>query len=115
MSGLPVSALDRLASAVAPGDARFKFRLISKVTLDRRQKAAARQLSSDKSNRLVGLAKVYVFALAIYLDSGNVRGFLNRRHTMLDDAPPHNVAPATDPATSAVINLLGGSTYGGGV
>ena len=27
MSGLPVSALERLASAVAPDDARFKFRI----------------------------------------------------------------------------------------
>ena len=114
MSGLPVSALDRLASAVAPGDARFKFRLISKVTLDRRQKAAARQLSGDEGNRLVRLAKFYVFALAIYRDSGNVRGFLNRPHAMLDGERPLNVALATDPGTDAVINLLGGTTYGGG-
>jgi hypothetical protein len=40
MSGLPVSALDRLAGAVAPDDARFKFRLIPKATLERRRKSA---------------------------------------------------------------------------
>lgn len=30
-SGLPVAALDHLAASVAPGDARFKFRLIPKA------------------------------------------------------------------------------------
>ena len=63
LSGSPVSALDRLASVVAPGDARFKFRLIPKATLARRNKSATRILTSDEGNLLVRLAKVYVFAL----------------------------------------------------
>ena len=33
ISGLPVSALERLADEVAPDDARFKIRLIPKATL----------------------------------------------------------------------------------
>jgi uncharacterized protein (DUF2384 family) len=55
MSGLPVSALDRLASAVAPDDARFKFRLISKAKLERRKRSATRQLNGDEGNRLARL------------------------------------------------------------
>ena len=31
-SGLPVAALDHFADSVAPGDARFKYRLIPKAT-----------------------------------------------------------------------------------
>ena len=65
LSGLPVSALDRLAGAVAPDDARFKFRLIPKATLERRKKSATRHLTSEEGDRLARLAKVYVFALDI--------------------------------------------------
>ena len=115
ISGLPVSALDRLADVVAPDDTRFKFRLIPKATLERRKKSATRHLTSDEGDRLARLAKVYVFALDIYQDSGNVREFLNRPHVMLDNKPPLDVALATGPGADAVINLLGGIAYGGGV
>ena len=71
LSGSPVCSLDRLASVVAPGDARFKFRLIPKATLERRKKCATRHLTSG--DRLARLAKVYVFALDIYRDSSNGR------------------------------------------
>jgi putative toxin-antitoxin system antitoxin component (TIGR02293 family) len=114
-SGLPVSALDRLAGAVAPDDARFKFRLIPKATLERRKKSASRHLTSDEGDRLARLAKVYVFALDIYHDSDNVREFLNRPHAMLDGKPPLDVALATGPGADAVINLLGRVAYSGGV
>ena len=114
-SGLPVSALDRLAGAVAPDDARFKFRLIPKATLERRKKSASRHLTSEEGDRLARLAKVYVFALDIYHDSADVREFLNRPHAMLDGKPPLDVALATGPGADAVINLLGRVAYSGGV
>ena len=88
LSGLPASALERLASAVAPDDARFKFQLIPKATLERRKKSATRHLTSEEGDRLARLAKVYVFALDIYRDSRNARDFLNRPHAMLDGKPP---------------------------
>ena len=115
ISGLPVSALERLADEVAPDDARFKFRLIPKATLERRKKSATRHLTSDEGDRLARLAKVYVFALDIYHDSANVREFLNRPHAMLDGKPPLDVALATGPGADAVINLLGRVAYSGGV
>ncbi len=115
LSGLPVSALDRLAGAVAPDDARFKFRLIPKATLERRRKSATRHLTSEEGDRLARLAKVYVFALDIYKDSNDVREFLNRPHAMLDGRPPLDVALETGPGGDAVINLLGRIAYSGGV
>jgi len=45
--GLPVTALDRLADTVAPNDARFKFRLIPKATLERRRKSPSKRLTSE--------------------------------------------------------------------
>jgi putative toxin-antitoxin system antitoxin component (TIGR02293 family) len=114
IDGLPVSAIDRLAGEVAPDDARFKFRLVPKATLERRKKST-RQLTSEEGDRLARLAKVYVFALDIYHDSAKVRAFLNRPHAMLDGKPPLDVALATGPGADAVINVLGRAAYSGGV
>lgn len=114
-SGLPVSALDRLAGAVAPDDARFKFRLVPKATLERRKKSATGHLTSEEGDRLARLAKVYVFALDIYHDGNSAREFLNRPHAMLDGKSPLDIALATGPGADAVINLLGRVAYSGGV
>ena len=113
-SGLPVSALDRLAAHVSPHDAGFKFRMIAKATLERRRKSASRRLTSEEGDRLARLAKVFSFALDIYEDEDRVRAFLARPHAMLDGKPPLDVALATGPGADVVINLLGRAAYGGG-
>jgi putative toxin-antitoxin system antitoxin component (TIGR02293 family) len=113
-SGLPVSALDHLAEMVAPDDAHFKFRLVPKATLERRRKSSKR-LTVEEGDRLARLAKVFSLALGIYHDPARVREFLNRRHMMLDNKAPLDVALATGPGADAVINLLGRGAYGGGV
>jgi putative toxin-antitoxin system antitoxin component (TIGR02293 family) len=113
--GLPVSALESLAQSVAPHDARFKFRLVAKATLERRRKSEDQRLSSEEGDRLARLAKVYSFALGIYKDPGKARAFLARPHAMLDDEAPLDVALATGPGADLVINLLGRAAYGGGV
>lgn len=111
-SGLPVAALDRLADVVAPGDARFKFRLISKATLERRRKSPSKRLTSEEGDRLVRVAKVFSFALDIYKAPETARKFLGRPHAMLDGKPPLDVALATGPGADLVINLLGQAAYG---
>lgn len=113
-AGLPISALDRLAEAVAPKDARFKFRLIPKATLERRRRSA-KPLTAEEGDRLARIAKVFVIALDIYQDPEKVRDFLRRPHMMLDGKTPLDVALATGPGADAVINLLGRAAYGGGV
>lgn len=113
--GLPVAALDRLADSVAPGDARFKFRLIPKATLERRRRSATKRLTSEEGDRLARLAKVFSFALDIYREPERARDFLGRPHPMLDGKAPLDVALATSPGADLVINLLGRAAYGGGV
>ena len=113
-SGLPVAALDRLARMVAPDDARFKFRLIPKATLERRRKSSSKRLTSEEGDRLARLAKVFSFALDIYKEPEPAREFLTRPHPMLDGKPPLDVALATGPGADLVINLLGRAAYGGG-
>lgn len=113
-AGLPVAALDRLADTVAPDDARFKFRLVPKATLERRRRSASKRLTSEEGDRLARLAKVFSFALDIYKEPGRAREFLSRPHPMLDGKPPLDVVLATGPGADLVINLLGRAAYGGG-
>lgn len=113
-AGLPVSALDHLAEAVAPEDARFKYRLIPKATLERRRRSTKR-LTTEEGDRLARVAKVYAAALDIYHDATKVREFLHRPHMMLDNKAPLDVALGTGPGADAVINLLGRAAYSGGV
>lgn len=114
-NGLPVAALDRLAERVAPDDARFKYRLVPKATLERRRKSPSKRLTSEEGDRLARLAKVYSFTLEIYKSPDKAREFLSRPHQMLGGKPPLDVALATSPGADLIINLLGRGAYGGGV
>ena len=113
--GLPVSALDRVAGRVSPDDVRrFAYRVVPKPTLERRRRYK-KPLTTEESDRLARIAKVFAFGLEIFGDEAKVRSFLDRPHPMLDDAAPLELALATGPGGDAVINLLGRAGYSGGV
>jgi putative toxin-antitoxin system antitoxin component (TIGR02293 family) len=113
--GLPVSALDRVAGRVSPDDVRrFTYRVVPKPTLERRRRDK-KPLTTDESDRLARIAKVFAFGLEVFGDEAKVRSFLDRPHPMLDDGVPLELALATGPGADAVINLLGRAAYGGGV
>jgi putative toxin-antitoxin system antitoxin component (TIGR02293 family) len=113
--GLPVSALERLANLVSPEDARrFAYLVVPKPTLERRRREK-QPLTTEESDRLARVAKVFAFGIDVFRDEAKVRSFLDRPHPMLDDRPPLEVALATGPGADAVINLLGRAAYSGGV
>ena len=113
--GLPVSALDKFAGRVSPEDARrFTYRVVPKPTLERRRKEK-QPLSTEESDRLARIAKVFAFALEVFRDDAKVRRFLDSPHPMLDDKAPLEIALATGLGADAVINLLGRAAYSGGV
>jgi putative toxin-antitoxin system antitoxin component (TIGR02293 family) len=112
-TGLPVSALERLAHMLAAGDARFKHRIVPKATLERRRRAK-RPLTSEEGDRVARLAKVFAMANSVFRDEGKVRDFLGRPHTMLKGRSPVEVALATGPGADAVVNLIGRAAYSGG-
>ena len=97
---------------VAPDDARFKFRLIPKATLERRRRSPAKRLTIEEGDRLARLAKVFSFALQICQEPAKAREFMRRPHPMLDGKSPLDVALATSPGADLVINLLGRAAYG---
>ena len=113
--GLPVSALDKFAGRISPHDVRrFTYRVVPKPTLERRRKEK-RPLSTEESDRLARVAKVFAFALDVFRDEAKARSFLDRPHPMLDDKAPLEIALATGLGADAVINLLGRAAYSGGV
>ena len=61
--GLPVSALDRFAGRVSPQDVRrFTYRVVPKPTLERRRRDK-QLLTTEESDRLARVAKVFAFGL----------------------------------------------------
>lgn len=114
-AGLPVAALERVVGFVAPDDAGFATRLVPKATLSRRRASEAGTLSVEESNKVARLAKVWAMAMRVWGDEEDARAFLRRPHPMLDGRAPRDVAAASDPGADAVVNLIGGGAYGGGV
>jgi len=113
--GFPVSALDKFAAVVCPDDVRhFTYRVVPKATLERRRKDKG-NLTTEESDRLARVAKVFAFGFSVYHDNQKVREFLTRPHMMLDNKAPLDVALATGPGADVVINLLGRAAYSGGV
>src|SRR3546814_12546507 len=86
-SGLPVSALDHLAEAVAPNDLRFKFRLIPKAKLARSQKSASRRLTSGTAQRPPRNAKPFIFDMVISKYKPHDRELLLRPHPTPPNTP----------------------------
>ncbi len=117
--GLPLTALDRLAKAVAPHDAAFAFRMVSRATLARRRKAlatsrdaAAARLSAEESARVARLAEVWAFARKVWGDDAAARAFLFRPHPMLEGRRPIDVVLANEFGRPLVEDILGGLLYG---
>ncbi len=117
--GLPLAALDRLAKAVAPDDAGFPFRMVSRATLARRRKAlttsrnaAAARLSAKESARVARLAEVWALAREVWGGDAAARAFLFRPHPMLEGRRPIDVVLANEFGRPLVEGILGRLQYG---
>jgi len=98
--GLPLTALDRLAKAVAPDDAGFAFRMVSRATLARRRKAlatarnaAASRLSADESARVARLGEVWALAREVWplFDQGKLKPVTHRVFPLGEAQAAHNL------------------------
>lgn len=110
--GLPLSALDRIAHAVAPGDAGFPYRLVPRATLARRRSQSAPRLTPDESARVARLASVWAFAKDVWGSEEGARRWLFQPHMMLENRCPIDVVLASEFGRPLVENILGGLKYG---
>jgi putative toxin-antitoxin system antitoxin component (TIGR02293 family) len=119
--GLPLAALDRLAEAVAPGDAGFAFRVVPRATLARRRKAVATgggagaRLSADEGARVARLMQVWALAREVWGGDEAARAFLFRPHPMLEMHSPIDVVLTNEFGRPLVESILGGLQYGSAV
>lgn len=110
-AGLPLATVDALARAIAPGDARFKHRLVPKATYDRR-KAAGAPLTAAEGERVARLARVWAFAMDVLKDEGDARHFLDGPHLMLEDRSALDVTLQSEMGAERVMEILGGLKHG---
>jgi putative toxin-antitoxin system antitoxin component (TIGR02293 family) len=106
--GLPARVVERLVTGIDPeGRHVASDRLVAKSTLHRRVKAKA-PLSRDESDRVVALARVARALRRIYHDDQElVLMFLTRKHAMLADRRPIDLAVESVAGADVVLKLLG--------
>ena len=112
--GLPVKTVRKVAKIIAPTDMSFKYRLVAKATLERRERENQR-LSREESDRLARLGKVFILGMKVYHDEDKVREFLCRPHMMLSGKTPLELALASGAGADVVVNIIGRAAYGGAV
>jgi putative toxin-antitoxin system antitoxin component (TIGR02293 family) len=95
---------------LAPGDARFKYRLVPKATYERRK--GTHRLSSDEGTRLARVARVWSLALEVWQSKEEARDFLFRPHPMLEDRRPIDVVIQNEIGAELVLDVLGSLKYG---
>jgi putative toxin-antitoxin system antitoxin component (TIGR02293 family) len=110
--GLSVDAVDRLCRLVAPTVPGFRYQIISKATLSRRNRTAKRRLSREESDRLVRLARLWAFAVDVWGSAPAARRFLSEPHPLLGGRVPLDVATETEIGARTVEELLGRLKYG---
>lgn len=108
--GLPVKSLERIANAIAPADARFKYRIVSKATVARLK--FKRKLSSNQSVLVARLAGVWARALKVWGSPEEARDFLYRPHPLLEGRPPIDLVFENEIGAQLVDDVLGRLEHG---
>jgi putative toxin-antitoxin system antitoxin component (TIGR02293 family) len=104
--GFPVSTLDQISKRIAPSDATFKYRIVSKATLARAKSGSSR-LSSTQSTLIARLAKIWALARTIWGSDEATRDFLLRQHQLLEGRRPIDVAIENELGGELVREILG--------
>ena len=105
-AGMPVAAVKNVVKRIDPlGMVVNVYDFIPKATLSRRSKDK-KKLSTDVSEKLWQVARVYVEAQRQYGDDAEARAFLSRPHPLLENRTPLEVAKETVAGTDLVLKLL---------
>lgn len=111
-SGLPVAAVERLCMRIAPSDPSWRFRIVPKATLARRQRAVRPRLSAEESDRLARVARVWSQAVELWGADEAAQRFLTEPHPLLGGRVPGELVTETEIGARAVEDLLGRLQFG---
>lgn len=112
IAGLPVTAVDRLSSAVAPDDRSFAFNFVARATLNRRRAEEKGKLTAHESAKVVRLARVWAMARDVWKTDEGARDFLHRPHALLENRPPLEIVLESEFGGPRVEAILGRLKYG---
>lgn len=110
--GLPFGSIDRIAGAFAPNDTEFRYRIVPKATFARLKVKPRRRLSKAQGELVTRLAKVWTDALRVWKTEDEARGFLNRKHPLLEDKRPVDLALQSEVGAQLVRDMLGRLEHG---
>lgn len=110
--GLSVDAVERLGARIAPADPAWRYRIVPKATLARRQRAAGRRLNAEESDRLARIARVWSLATDVWGSDEAAQRFLGEPHPLLGGRVPSELATETEIGARAVEDLLGRLKFG---
>ena len=108
--GLPFRSIDRIARAFAPEDKEFRFRIVPKATFARVK--IKHRLSKAQSELVTRLAEVWTDAIRVWKTADSARNFLNRKHPLLEDNCPVDLALQSEAGAQLVRDVLGGLEHG---
>jgi putative toxin-antitoxin system antitoxin component (TIGR02293 family) len=108
--GLPVKTVHTVAALLAPNDARFKYRLVAKASLDRRREK--NKLTPAEGTRVARLAKVWSMARDVWGSDDAARDFLFRSHPMAEDGRPIDLVIESEFGAELIVGILGRLKYG---
>jgi putative toxin-antitoxin system antitoxin component (TIGR02293 family) len=111
--GLPIRSLEKIADAVAPDDAAFKYRIVSKASLARSK--TSKRLSANHSVTVARLASIWAASLRIWKSEEGARGFLHRPHPLLAGRRPLDLVLENEIGADLVRSILGRLEYGSAV
>jgi putative toxin-antitoxin system antitoxin component (TIGR02293 family) len=103
--GFPVKVLDRLADEIAPGDVKFKYRIVPKASYARRK--MSRRLSAPQSVVVTRIASVWAQAVRIWRSEAAARSFLDRPHPVLGNRKPIDLVLENELGADLVRGVLG--------
>jgi len=113
--GLPSEVLDRVASAIAPSDHQFIYKIVPRATLARRRKTKDTRLSATEGSRLARLASVWTTALEVWGSIEAARAFMFNPHPLLESRRPVDVVLESEFGRPEVEAILGRLQYGSAV
>jgi putative toxin-antitoxin system antitoxin component (TIGR02293 family) len=104
--GVPAQSAEHVARAMDPAGLHFKaHHLVPKSTLHR-LRDGEKPLSTDASETLWQVARVYVEARRQYRDADATLAFMFRNHPLLDGRRPFDMARDTTAGSDLVLKLL---------
>jgi putative toxin-antitoxin system antitoxin component (TIGR02293 family) len=103
--GFPVSTVDHVRKRIAPKDPSFAFTIIPRATLAR-YKGTQRLLSSQQSDLVARIARIWTAACSVWKSEDGARRFLFEPHQLLEGKAPISMI-RTEAGAIMVEDILG--------